>query len=151
MNNVILIAALASVALTAPAASAQSPDVPLAQAASQQQQPARPAVPPAQVAGKWAVSLEMDMGTATVTIELKQEAAKITGTYAGRYGSSPLEGTVTGRKLEFVVTTTIEGQSSSLWFGGEVSDDGQTIKGPAELGGAGEATWFAKRAKPPLS
>jgi hypothetical protein len=49
--------------------------------------------------------------------------------------------------MDFVVTTTIEGQASSLGFGGEVSEDGQSIRGPAELGGAGEAFWLAKRAK----
>lgn len=149
MNSVILIAALAIMSPASTAAAVRGPDLEPAPAVrqSQQQPPPQPAPPPAQVAGKWTVSLDMDMGTATVTLEFKQVAGKITGTYAGRYGTSPLEGTITGRKMEFVVTTTIEGQASSLWFGGEVSEDGQSIKGPAELGGAGAASWFAKRAK----
>lgn len=113
----------------------------------QQNQQEAPAPPPASVAGKWTVSLDMAMGTATIGLEFKQDAGKITGTYSGRYGAFPLEGTVKGRAIEFVVTTTIEGQQSSLWFSGEVAEDGQTMKGPAELGGAGEAYWTAKRAK----
>jgi hypothetical protein len=102
---------------------------------------------PASVAGKWTVSLDMSMGTATVTLVLEQDAAKLTGTYEGRYGTFPLEGTVKGRAIEFVVSTTVEGQASALWFGGEVAEDGESMKGPAELGGAGDAYWTAKRAK----
>lgn len=146
MTTIALLTALALASF--PATPANHPATALVDASQQQQQqPEPPATPPAQIAGKWTVSLEMDMGTATVTMEFKQEGEKVTGTYAGRYGSSPLEGTVKGRKMDFVVTTTIEGQSSSLWFGGEVSEDGQSIRGPAELGGAGEAFWLAKRAK----
>ena len=123
------------------------PAGPSLQQQQQQNQQEEPPPPPAQVAGKWTVSLDMAMGTATVGLEFKQDEGKITGTYSGRYGAFPLEGTVKGRAIEFVVTTTIEGQQSSLWFGGEVAEDGQTMKGPAELGGAGEAYWTAKRAK----
>jgi hypothetical protein len=144
---VTTIALLAALSLASFPMSPASVSAPAAVDANQQQQPEPPATPPAQIAGKWTVSLEMDMGTATVTMEFKQDGEKVTGTYAGRYGTSPLEGTIKGRKMDFVVTTTIEGQASSLWFGGEVSEDGQSIRGPAELGGAGEAFWLAKRAK----
>lgn len=119
---------------------------PQAQQQGQQAEPPEtPAAPPAAVAGKWNVSLDMAMGTASVVFEFKQEGEKITGTYTGNYGTFPLEGTVKGRAIEFVVSTTIEGQASALWFGGEVAEDGATMKGPAELGGAGEAYWTAKR------
>lgn len=151
-------AALAAAALMVPAAIAAGgaglsrPTAGPAQAGPaghtlQQQQQDPPAQPPVSIAGKWTVSLDMAMGTAEVTLEFSQDGEKIKGTYAGRYGTFPLEGTVKGRAVEFVVTTTIEGQQSSMWFGGEVAEDGQAMKGPAELGGAGEAYWTAKRAK----
>jgi hypothetical protein len=137
-----LAAALAAVvALTAAPALTQG------QQGQQGQTREEPVPEPAAIAGKWDVSLDMAMGTTTVVFEFAQDGAKLTGTYTGRYGTFPLEGTVKGRAIEFVVTTTIEGQASSLWFGGEVAEDGQTMKGPAELGGAGEAYWNAKRAK----
>ena len=38
------------------------------------------------VTGKWTMALEMSQGTATPTLELKQDGEKLTGTYTGRYG-----------------------------------------------------------------
>jgi hypothetical protein len=103
--------------------------------------------PPANVAGKWTMSLEMEMGTATTALDLKQDAAKVTGTYTGRYGSFPLTGTVKERAIEFSFKMNAEGTEVSMSFAGEVAPDGQTMKGRAELEGLGEAAWSAKRAK----
>ena len=49
---------------------------------------------PAKVAGVWSFSVESLVGTGHPTVTLKQEGEKITGTYDGRYGPAPLEGTV---------------------------------------------------------
>ena len=104
----------------------------------------KPAPPPT-LTGKWAVTLEMQSGTANPTLELKQEGEKITGTYtSGRYGKFPLTGTLKGRALRFSCTMNAEGTEVVLAFAGEVAEDFQTIKGDADLGGAGEATWYAK-------
>jgi hypothetical protein len=97
------------------------------------------------VAGKWAVTLEMGMGTATPELELKQDGAKITGTYTGRYGAFPLEGSLKGRVIAFSFTMSAEGQSVTMSYAGEVASDAQTMKGTASLGEMGEATWSAKR------
>ena len=43
----------------------------------------------------------VDRSRRTPTLELKQDGEKITGTYTGRYGTSPLQGTLKGRALEF--------------------------------------------------
>jgi hypothetical protein len=111
-----------------------------------QQQPPPP--PPANVAGKWTMALEMEMGTATTALELKQDGAKLTGTYTGRYGSFPLTGTVKERAIEFAFKMNADGTEVDMAFSGEVAADGQTMKGRAELGGGlGEAGWSAKRAK----
>ena len=48
----------------------------------QQAPPEKKSVP--SVAGKWIVTLEMSMGTATPALDLKQDGTKITGTYTGR-------------------------------------------------------------------
>ena len=101
----------------------------------------------ASVAGKWAMALEMSMGTGTPTLELKQDGEKVTGTYTGRYGTFALEGTVKARAIEFAVTISAEGQSVTMRFAGEVAADNQTMKGTASLADLGEATWSAKREK----
>jgi hypothetical protein len=101
----------------------------------------------AQIAGKWQVSLEMEVGTAAVTMTFKQDGEKLTGTYAGRYGEYPLAGTVKDRALDFVVTINAEGTETKMHFIGELSAAGDVIKGSANLGGMGEAGWIAKPAK----
>ena len=115
----------------------------LAIAQSQDQAPR----PPASVAGKWTMALELEMGTATTALDFKQEGAKITGTYTGRYGSFPLTGTVKERALEFAFKMNADGTEANMAFWGEVAPDGQSMKGRAELEGLGEANWSAKRAK----
>ncbi len=97
------------------------------------------------ITGTWSMTLEMSMGTGTPTLDLKQEGEKITGTYTGRYGTFPLEGTLKERAVEFSVTMNAEGQSVTMTFGGEVAADGLTMKGQATLGELGDATWSAKK------
>ncbi len=99
------------------------------------------------VAGKWTITMEMSMGTATPSLELKQDGTKITGSYTGRYGTFPLEGTLKDRNIEFSFQMGAEGQTVTMSFAGEVAADGQTMKGTASLGEMGDATWSAKKEK----
>jgi hypothetical protein len=107
----------------------------------------KPAPPPASVGGKWIVTLVMSQGTATPGLELKQDGEKVTGTYTGRYGAFPLQGSVKARTLEFGFTMKADGTDVPMTFIGEVAADGQSIKGDATLGEMGEATWTARRDK----
>jgi len=100
------------------------------------------------VAGKWTMLLELEMGQATTALDLKQDGEKITGTYTGRYGTFALEGTLKGRALQFAFTMNADGQDVSMQFSGEVSEDSQTMKGQATLEGLGDASWSAKKDKP---
>jgi len=117
--------------------------------AAQAQQQGNPAQKQAalNVTGKWTMTLEMSMGTGTPTLDLKQDGEKITGTYTGLYGTSQLAGTLKERTIEFTVTMVAEGESVSMSFGGQVAEDGQTMKGTAVLGELGDATWTAKKEK----
>jgi len=98
----------------------------------------------AQVAGKWQVSLEMEVGTSSVVMVFKQDGEKLAGSYTGRYGEYPLAGTVKGRALDFVVTINAEGTETKMHFTGELDAAGTVIKGAADLGGMGQAGWIAK-------
>ncbi len=105
---------------------------------------------PAKVAGEWQVALELGTITGHPTIELKQDGDKLTGSYRGRYGASPIEGAVKENQIGFTVTMTAEGQKTSGYFAGVVEGDRMT--GTVEFEGAGEGTWSATRAaskKPP--
>ncbi len=102
---------------------------------------------PIAIAGKWTMTLETAMGNGMPALELKQDGEKITGTYTGRYGSSPITGTLKGTTLEFKANVTAEGTDVEMVFTGEVSADGQTMRGDASLGPAGDATWIAHKNK----
>lgn len=106
-----------------------------------------PAPAPPSLTGTWAMALNMSMGISRPTLTLKQEGEKLTGTYTGRYGTSPIEGTLKGRAIELWVTVDVEGQKVEMSFTGEVAADGQSMRGDADLGQAGDATWTATREK----
>jgi hypothetical protein len=108
------------------------------------QDPQKPA--PAAVAGRWAAALDIEsMGIANVTLVFTQEGAKLGGTYTGRYGTFPLEGSIEGRKLSFTVYLKTDAGDSAMYFTGEVAEDGRTMKGGLTIEGMGDATWSAKR------
>jgi hypothetical protein len=115
--------------------------------AAQTQDPPKPPAKVIDVAGKWDMTLEMSIGTGNPTLEIKQDGAKITGTYTGRYGGAPIHGTITDRKISFSCNIDAEGQSATMNFSGDIAADGQTMRGSAEIEGLGDATWAAKRAK----
>jgi hypothetical protein len=129
---------LAAVLAASVAAAAQTP-LPT-------QSPSPTPAPVTTLNGKWTMSLEIQMGTSTPSLEFVQQGEKITGTYEGRYGKFPLTGVLKNRVLDFVVTINAEGTDAMLSFRGEVSTDFKTIvKGVADLGGMGEGAWTAKR------
>jgi hypothetical protein len=109
--------------------------------------PAAPVEKAVDVAGKWAMSLEMQTGTGTPTLTIKQDGEKLTGTYAGRYGEFALKGEIKGHAITFGFSMSAEGTDVAMMFEGEVATDGQTMKGDASVGPLGDATWSAKRAK----
>ena len=111
-----------------------------------QEKPA-PEQKPLDVAGKWTMTLQMEIGTATPALVLKQAGEKLTGTYTGRYGEYQLTGTLKGKVIEFGFSMAAEGTQVTMAFKGEVAADAQTIKGDGSIEGLGDITWTAARAK----
>jgi hypothetical protein len=103
--------------------------------------------PAPSLAGKWTMTLETEQFTATPALEFAQQGDKLTGTYEGRYGKFPFTATLKGKALEFSFTMSAEGTDVLMAFKGEVATDFKSIKGTADLGGMGSATWSAARAK----
>jgi hypothetical protein len=100
---------------------------------------------PAKVAGKWNGALQLEAISGRPVLTFKQDGEKLTGTYEGYYGASPLEGTVKEKDISFTVSYTIEGSKIQAIFSGTV--DGDTMGGKVEFEGAGNGTWSAARAK----
>jgi hypothetical protein len=95
------------------------------------------------VSGNWKLTFETPNGAATPSIVLKQEGEKLTGTYKGRFGESPLEGTVKGKEIKFTVKVNAQGQEFLLEYAGAV--EGDTMKGKVKFGDMGEADFSGKK------
>jgi len=103
---------------------------------------------PVKIAGVWKFTVELEVGTGHPTVTLKQDGEKVTGTYDGRYGAAPLEGTIKENKIEFTVSMTAEGAAVTGVFSGVVEGEGekQGMRGAVDFDQAGEGTWTAVRA-----
>jgi hypothetical protein len=105
---------------------------------------------PVKVAGVWKFTVELGVGTGHPTVTLKQDGEKLTGTYDGRYGLAPLEGTIKDNKIEFTVSMTAEGAAVTGVFSGVVEGEGenQGMHGSVEFDQAGDGTWSAAKSPP---
>jgi len=97
----------------------------------------------ANVAGNWKLTLETPNGPANPSLVLKQDGEKLTGTYKGRFGESPLEGAVKGKEIKFTVKVNAQGQEFLLEYAGAV--EGDTMKGKVKFGDMGEADFSGKK------
>ena len=105
---------------------------------------------PRPVEGRWVMTLEMSMGTASPEVTITRKGDLLTGTYSGRYGEFPITGLINGGMLTFSFTMGPEDKPVSICFDGEVAPDAQSMQGHATLADLGTATWTAARAPKPV-
>ena len=74
---------------------------------------------------------------------ISQDGEKISGTYEGRYGKSPLEGAVKENQVAFTVTVVAEGATVTGSFVGKIDND--RMAGSVEYEGAGDGSWNGVR------
>ena len=90
------------------------------------------------LAGTWQMSMDTPHGAVQGPLELKQEGAQLTGTYAVEgMGSFSLKGSVDGEKVSLALE--IPGADKPFGFTGKI--DGNKMSGSTEMGG----TWSATR------
>ncbi|HLH19966.1 MAG TPA: hypothetical protein VKX45_22260 [Bryobacteraceae bacterium] len=98
----------------------------------------------ADISGKWDFHVETDAGAGDPTFEFHQDGEKLTGTYAGTFGTAPLTGTVKGDDIEFSFEVTVLDQKGTIVYKGKIGADGK-MKGEVELTGLGKGTWTGQR------
>lgn len=96
------------------------------------------------ISGAWSFQVDSSAGSGSPTLTFKQDGERLAGQYKGAFGEAPLTGTVKGNKVDFVVKVEAQGQPVTITYTGTVEKDG-SMKGTAELGEVGSATWTAKR------
>jgi opacity protein-like surface antigen len=103
----------------------------------------------ADVTGKWIAQVPGRNGqTRDVTITLKAEGEKLTGTVSGRQGDTAIsDGQIKGDELSFTVTQNFQGNEVKVNYKGKVSGD--EIKFTRTFGGGDRppVEFTAKRAK----
>jgi|WetSurMetagenome_2_1015567.scaffolds.fasta_scaffold352277_2 hypothetical protein len=95
------------------------------------------------VAGTWDMTVESPQGTAHPMLVLRQNGSRITGTYRGRLGEAPLQGSLTDDRIQFSVTLKFQDQSTTVTYTGTVDRD--AMNGTAQFGENGSGKWSARR------
>jgi len=96
------------------------------------------------ISGVWNVTVETPMGTGTPTLTLKQDGDKITGTYKGQLGESPVTGTVKGNDVTLMYKVSPQGEEITVTYTGKRTG-ADAMSGKAVYGSLGEGTWTAKK------
>ena len=97
------------------------------------------------VDGAWTLTMVTPNGTSNPTLTLKQAEEKLTGTFAGRMGEIPIEGTIKESAITFSAKINAQGQELVLTFTGTVDQD--SMKGSVDFGGMGSTDWTGVRKK----
>ena len=102
--------------------------------------PARASAQALDVSGEWAMTVNTDNGQIPVTLVLKQEGERVTGTIRSDMGEQVLVGTLKEKTLTFAFPfATPDGTSMTVTMTGTV--DGTSMKGSFDAGGmSGEWT-----------
>jgi hypothetical protein len=101
--------------------------------------------PKLDVTGTWDMAVETPQGTMTLSSTFKQEGEKLTGTQSSQMGETPLEGSVKGTDIAFVIVFDMQGQQMTITYAGKI--DGESMSGTIEFGSFGSSTWTAKKKK----
>ncbi len=100
---------------------------------------------PANVAGKWNVTLQLESKQGMPEFTFKQDGEKLTGQYSSQLmGHADLTGTVKGQAIEFVVSATVQGMPIELRYTGAL-DSKDSMKGTLSAGDFGNGTFTGSR------
>lgn len=97
----------------------------------------------ANVSGEWELTVESQMGTSNPHFSLKQDGAKVTGTYKGMLGEAPVTGSVKGNEVTLNLQVNAQGMDLEVTYSGTV--DGASMQGTVKLGDMGEGKFTGKK------
>jgi uncharacterized pyridoxal phosphate-dependent enzyme len=105
--------------------------------------PAVPTGTPAQIHGKWAVSIHYSRGMGEQHFTIEQSGNNLTGQQQGELYKADLKGIIHADQVELRSEMAVSGNSIPWTFKGTVQ--GNRITGTVHLGEYGDATWQATR------
>jgi hypothetical protein len=90
----------------------------------------------ADVSGAWNVTVDSPQGALDVTVTLKQDGDKLTGTVSSQMGDAPITGTIKDNDLTFTMSMDMNGTAMVIVYKAKV--DGNKIAGSLDFAGQGE-------------
>ena len=96
------------------------------------------------ITGVWNFNVETPAGTGTPVFTLKQEGEKVTGTYKGQLGETPVTGTVKGNDVMLMIKVSPQGEEITVTYTGKITSK-DAMSGKATFGSLGEGNWTAKK------
>jgi hypothetical protein len=94
------------------------------------------------VTGTWNAKVDLgSQGGGSPTFVLKQEGEKLTGTYSGQLGESPLTGSVKGSDIVF----NFDAAGCKVHYEGKIDADGKKMQGTVDYCGQASGTFTAAK------
>ncbi len=98
----------------------------------------------ADVTGTWSFAVELSVGSGAPTFVLKQEGAKISGTYSGTMGEAPVAGKLEGDAIDLTFEAEVAGEKVKVVYTGTVKSP-TTMAGKVSYGSISDGTWTARK------
>ena len=95
------------------------------------------------IGGTWNLAVTTSAGAGTPTLVLIQDGETLTGTYTGRFGTSPIKGTFKDGAIAFSFEASGPMGSAHVSYTGTV--DGDTMKGSMQMGAMAGGTFTGKK------
>jgi hypothetical protein len=96
------------------------------------------------ITGTWTVNATLDSGALPPSkLTLNHDGTKIVGTLSGQQGDMRVEASLKANAVTIWFTVPSESGPTAITMNGTLAGD--VIKGSADLGGTGKATWTANR------
>lgn len=96
------------------------------------------------VAGEWDAEFNTPGGAQPLTLILKVDGEKLTGTAKRSRGDVPIKGTIKGDDISFAYTVDYNGNAMTISFSGKVKGD--AMSGTVSFNDQASDNWSAKRA-----
>ena len=102
-----------------------------------------PLVAQTNVTGEWEASFVTPLGPQELKIYLAQEGPRVSGHTTSEFGEFPVRGSINGQEIQLSWSLTDNGKTVEIRVTAKV--EGESMKGSARLGDAGNGPFTAER------
>jgi imidazolonepropionase-like amidohydrolase len=101
------------------------------------------------LSGTWLVNVNLGRGDTSITLNLRQEGDRLSGSISGPLGAGEISNasTTSAGEVRFTVTVNVEGQTSEATFAGTLANN--EIRGSVTIVGSSPGTFTATRSGQP--